>query len=180
MDAANPHQSLKGIRSEPLFVALRLKTCRQIFDFTVTRLLIEIHKKVGITKVAVVLENFVFENEVITPGIPGQPIDHSMILMEIVTGVGEYQIGGEGVFQTFKVFFDFHTFRREKTVAEVEDRDVLMSRPFQKERGALSGFIGARNAGTENHPVKVQIAAVAKQFEDRGAAADLNIVGMSS
>lgn len=180
MDSPHPHQSLERIRGEPLLVALRFEASRQVFDFAITCLLVEIHKNVGITEVTIVFENFVFENQVIAPSVPGQLIDHSMILVEIVTSVRQDQIGRQRVLQFFKVLFDFYCLRREETVAKVEDGDVLLGGSFEKEFGAAASFSAAGRAGAENHPVKFQVATRAKQFEDRAAAANLDIIRMGS
>src|SRR5580698_9932527 len=116
LDTANPHQTLKRIRSEPLFVTLGLKASHQILNLPITSLPVEIHKNIGIAKIAIVFEDFVFENKVIAPGVPGQLVNHSMILMEIVASMREDQIGRQRVFQLFKMLFDFDCLRRKKPI----------------------------------------------------------------
>ena len=180
VDTADTHQSLKGIGSEPLFVTLRFEAGGQVLDFAVTSFLIEIHVKIRVTKIAVIFENFIFEDQLIAPGVPGQLVDHSMILMEIIASVREDQIGRQRVFQLFKVLFDFDVLRRKKSIAEVQDRDILLSGTFQKEFGAMAGFFVAGGAGTENYPVEFQVATCAQKFEDGTAAANLDVVGMGS
>ncbi len=101
-NTANPHKGLKGIRSKPMVVGLGRETVHDTLYLSFALARIQWNKCIGLSQVAVVLGNFVFENQVIPEGIPGQTRYLGMILMKVITIVGENEIGIDISFDVFE------------------------------------------------------------------------------
>src|SRR5690348_1350185 len=67
-----PHQPQKGFLGEPRLRSLRFKSFHQTADFFVADFCIQRHEKVRLSHVAVILWNFVFENQMIPERIPSK------------------------------------------------------------------------------------------------------------
>src|SRR5277367_4290180 len=72
LHAPDPHEAQEGFPVEPSLGALRCKRLEQIIDLLLVERCFQWHKQVWPTDVAVVLWNFVFENEMVSKGVPGQ------------------------------------------------------------------------------------------------------------
>src|SRR3990172_6366905 len=69
-------------------------------------LLIQRYEKVRCPKVSVVLGNLVFEYHVIPESVPSKLAKKSMILVQVMPIVGEYEIWLEGHADLSKILFD--------------------------------------------------------------------------
>ena len=112
----------------------------------------------------------------LAPGVPGQLIDDAVVLVEVVASVSENQVRRNRSLEGFKVFFNFNILRGKEAVAKVQDRDRLFLRALQEQVRTADGFLLAASPRAKNDPVELQVAAGAKQFEDRTPATDLDIV----
>ena len=106
LDTTKPLQSQKGFRGKPVLFSLRHKRAANIVCFALTSCAIQSYEKVRRSQIAVVLWNFVFQDEMVAKRIPRQFADDPVILVEVVTVMSKNQIGSELVFQFFEVNFD--------------------------------------------------------------------------
>ena len=90
--ASQPGQSTKYLRIEPLLGTLRAEMLNQKVDFALQHSCSHRHVDIGSAYVSIPLRNFVFENAVIAKSIPRQTADKTMILMGIITAMGQNQI----------------------------------------------------------------------------------------
>lgn len=63
---------LEGVAGKPVFGRLSLEVLHEQIDLSVAELLRERNEKVRLTKVAIVLENLVLKDQMISEGVPGQ------------------------------------------------------------------------------------------------------------
>jgi len=90
--------------------------------------LLDCYEHVWRTTVAIVLGNFVFENEVISERIPGELRDDSVILMSIPTIVGENEIWLIDALDPFEARFDGLALIGEESIPEQRDIDAALGR----------------------------------------------------
>src|SRR5262245_17042670 len=65
------HQGEKRVFLKPTFTALRLKSLHEVTNFPFSCLSVKMHKYVGLSHIAVVFWDLVFQYKMITEGIPG-------------------------------------------------------------------------------------------------------------
>src|SRR6266446_130622 len=179
-DSPDAHQALKSILRKPMLIALRFEAGHQILDLTVANLAIERHEEIGRTEVAVVLRDFIFEDKMIPPSVPGQLVDDAVILVQIFARVGQDQIRRESVLQVLEEFLNLNTLEWEEAVAEIQDRDVFLSRAFQKEFRAPAGLTFTLGFRAKNHPMKFQIETRLEKLQDCASATNLDVVRVSA
>src|SRR5438093_11477452 len=114
----------------------------------------------------------------ITERIPCQFGNHSMILMQIISVVGENQVWRDNPFQFFEISFDIARDIGEKTVGEIFDDDVFRSGLLQEQVGAVTRFGPSLILGTENDPINSRLSVRFKQCEDRSSATYFDVVTM--
>src|SRR5260221_8352983 len=98
LDAAKSLQRQEGLRAKPLLRSLRRKGLVNILRLAFAGLAIQSHKKIRRTQVAIVLRDFVFQDEMAAKRIPSQFGDQPMILVKIMPVVGrseERRVGKE-------------------------------------------------------------------------------------
>src|SRR5229473_2282098 len=118
LDAADPHQAPHRFRREPAFPALRLERRQDMIHLRATRRFIQRHVAVGRGEIAVVLRDFVFEDQVVPKRVPGEVRNHSVILMPVPPIVGEHEIRGDLRLQVLEVLLDLAPQGREESSAE--------------------------------------------------------------
>jgi len=74
---------------------LRPKRIHDVTHFFLADIGLEGHKYAGAPHIAVVLWNFILENQVVTERVPGQCGEQAVILVCIVAIVGEDEVGGD-------------------------------------------------------------------------------------
>jgi hypothetical protein len=163
-----------------MFVSLGLEATHKVTNLAVGDFAIERDKKVGRTQVAIVFGDFVFQDEMIPPSVPRKLVYDAVVLMEIVARVGQNQVGREPAFQVLKKLLYLDALIGKEAVAELQDGDMLGSGTLQEKGRAAAGFAFAIRAGAKNDPVEFQIAPGTQELENRAAAADLDVVGMST
>ena len=80
-DAANSKQGPKCIFAEPLLASLRAERRKDMASFCFAKCFIQAYEEIGRSEIAVVLGNFVFENQVIAERIPCEFGYQTMVLM---------------------------------------------------------------------------------------------------
>lgn len=90
--ATQPRQRHKGIRGEPVLVTLTGKAVEQNLSLVFMICGGRLSVKVRGAQVAVIFWNFVFQNEMVAEGIPGQIADGPMILVPIFASMGEHNV----------------------------------------------------------------------------------------
>jgi hypothetical protein len=103
-----------------------------------------------------------------------------MILVEILSIVRKNNVGVTRVLEPFKCLLYRCSLIGEKTLTKRLKMDPVGSGRRQKAPRALSRFGLPLLARAENNPGHFRVVNFAKKSEDRPAAADFNIVRMSS
>jgi hypothetical protein len=176
--AAKAHQAQKRFAFEPMFGTLRGEGLKKKVDFVFVQGRVERHKNVGAAQVAIVLGNFVFENEVIAKGVPGKFAEQAMVLMSIALPMREDQIGIDLRLHAFEIFFDLLRAAGKKAVAIVLKDDLLIA-TRSKQLGGLGSFLTARAGSGENDPVQPELREKLLEMQKSPAATDFDIVRMS-
>ena len=106
-------------------------------DFFAIDRFIQVDKEVRYAKIAVIFRNFIFQDEVVSKGIPGQLTDQTMILMQIMPVMGEDDVWRFLPFQLLKKIFNLTANVREKTVPKFLRR-ILFSLSADRNASALA------------------------------------------
>ena len=101
-----------------MLVALRLKKTTKVFDFQVAKALFEGNEKIGRAEIAIVFRNFVFEDEMIPPSVPGEIGKDAVVLMAVVPLMSEDDVGLD-LFQSLKEPLDAFAFVGKEARAEL-------------------------------------------------------------
>ncbi len=143
--------------------------------------LIQADEKIRRSKIAIILGNFVFEDQLVAKGIPSKFGNNSMVLVKVVSIVSKYQIRLKSFPHGLKEFLDSLPLVRKKTVTIMPDDDFVANSSSTEEQmrsGKRLAF--AARIRTENRPVEIQIRIFLYQSQDRAPAADLDVVTMSA
>jgi hypothetical protein len=138
------------------------------------------NKEIGGAEITVIFGNFVFQNQVVPEGVPGEITNYPMVLVEIVAVMGENQIGFKMLFQLFKAQFDFFACRGEEAGGKILNDDLLLFRLPQEQPGAFSCFPVAGWISAEDYPKKLKAFAAPNQPQDRSPATDFYVIRMRS
>src|SRR5262249_55329259 len=125
LDPANPQERQERIRCEPVLVLLTLEALHEHGDLLLTGRLVEMHEDIRGAQVAVVLQNLVLEDHLVTKGVPRHLRHEPMILVKVVAEVREHEVGLDSHLELFEECLDLLTNVREEAVLEVLDHDVL-------------------------------------------------------
>jgi hypothetical protein len=98
-----------------------------------------------------------------------------MILVTIMTVMREHNVRLERAFQLFEFLLQSGSLKWQETRFELP-HDCLLLGASQQRFGARASFISPPPFRAKDHPVNVQIATFANPFQERTAAANLNIV----
>jgi len=176
--AANAHEPEKSVLGEPLLIALRTKALHQEAHFARRGLRVQRDKEIGSSKVAIVLGNFVFQNEMIPPGVPNELIEDAVVLMQVMTGMGENDVWRKQLFEFFKIVFNFSEDRGEVAVAKIFDENVILCGALEKKRGTAASFPFALCSGAEHYPKEFKFAVSSNQLKNGAAAANFYVIAM--
>src|ERR1017187_9428860 len=103
-----------------------------------------------------------------------------MILMQIFAVVGEDQIRRDLVAQPLDELLNPLAHEREVTVPKMLDHDPLGNSALQENLCAVFGLTGAQGRGAEDDPMDGDVGVLFGEFQERAAAADLNVVGVGA
>ena len=133
LDATKPLERQKSIRGKPVLRSLRSKRLADVLRLSLAGLAIQSYEKIRRPQIAIVLWDFVFQDEVATKCIPRQLADHPMILVKVVAAVGQNQIGRKLFLQLFEFSFDTSMERREIAIAVIPDHYLLRLRAAEEQ-----------------------------------------------
>ena len=102
-----------------MFLFLRPKSLENVLHLPLTKQFIQLYIKIWCAEVPVVFGYFVFQNQVVPPGIPGQFTDHAMVLVQVMPVVGKDHIGRDVVLQLFEVRLNFRSTVGEKSIPKI-------------------------------------------------------------
>ena len=134
------------------------------------------HIEVWSSHVAIPFWDLVLKNEMISKRIPSEASDLAMVLMRVVTAVGEDHIGIDAAFQAFKPGFDLLALLGEEAVSKSHDLDVA-ARSFQQKLGSrCSGFLFAFTGSTEHAPMDVKLNAIVLPAQKCRSRTNLDVI----
>jgi len=163
-----------------MFVGLCFEEPLQEGNFGLGNFIFERDEGVRLGQVSIELGNFVFENQMIAKGVPGEIGKNAMILMPIIAEMSEDQVGLNETFELLEVIFDQFTLVGEEAGPEILYNDLRSNRALQEGFGAFPSFVGAGPFGTENHPKDFEIRFCAEEGKDSATAADFDVIGMGA
>ena len=152
LHTTEPQQRPEEVRRKPIFISLSLKMGHEQADLFLAGRVVQVNEEIGGTHIAVPLRDFIFEDEVIPEGIPGQLRHDPMILVEIVPVMSEHDIRRLVGLQLFKELLDLFRSIWEEAGLEAFDGDVslvgMLQEAFSTHRGLSVSFA----AGAEYDP----------------------------
>src|SRR6266851_4513062 len=172
----DPLKAQESIGGEPLLGALRWKRIKNVFCLSIAGKAVQCDETIWCSQISIVLGNLIFQDQVVSKGVPGQFINHAMILMEIVPIVRQDQVWIELLLEFFEFPFDSRMKRRKETVPKFLDRHFFflclgkenVSRP---KRFSLPDWSRAENIPVDHRP-----GMLAKQTQNGSAAPDFNVI----
>ena len=105
--------------------------CQQI-DLGLAVAIAQWNIKSRATEIPVVFGNLIFQNQVIAKRVPGQFVDETMILVQIMTVVCQNNIGIDSALKTFELIFYLAADVREIPVLEIVYMQVAFHGATQK------------------------------------------------
>jgi hypothetical protein len=178
-DAPNTMHGFKRAASEPMFVRLSSEMLKKQVDLLGANLFGKRHKEIRAAEVAVVLDDFVLQDEMSTEGVPSQIGEHTMILMPVIAIMCEDDVRIELGPDLFKSLLDCLTLIREEACPEFLQFDRAFSSLCEELEGASFGLRISRWLGAKDNPSHFERGIFVYQRKDSAAAADFDIVGMS-
>jgi hypothetical protein len=179
-DAAKAGQSVKSVGSKPAALTLRRETSHQDFRFALDISRLQWHENIGMSKIALVLGDLVFQYRVITPRIPGQLGQQCMVLVPIGAMVRENKVRLNRLLQSFKCVLYGFELRREITGAKIEQFQSWRCPTGVQLSGSSTGFRAAQLVRREDRPHKLCLWPLASPTQQGATAADFNIVAVGA
>src|SRR3990172_8835261 len=137
-------------------VFLGLERCEDRVDFTAACGFIQFNERIGGAKISMILRDLVFQDELVPKGVPGQLGNYPVILVQIVTVMGEDEIGRHSFLQQLEVVLDLAADVREEAVPETLDENVLLSCSREKNIGAVDGLAPPLCIRAEHNPCDIE------------------------
>src|SRR6185312_889777 len=134
---------------------------------------------VRLREVAVELGNLIFEHQVIAERVPGQFPEQAMILVAILTAVGQHHIRGNPAAQRFQSLLDFGEEGRKVAIAEFAHFEIQLRRWAQKRPPRRPGFLGPRSARRKDRPYEAGVRVALRPGSKGSTASDLDVVAVS-
>ena len=76
------------------------------------------HEQIGLSEVAVVFRDFVFQNQFAPKSIPGQIGNQAMVLVPVIAVVSQDDVRRKTLLERFEILLDFGALVGEKAVAK--------------------------------------------------------------
>src|SRR5688572_16890096 len=115
-----------------MFVPLSTEKAHKGFHFGSCQRLANRDKEVGGTQVGIVLGDFIFEDEVASPGVPCQFAKQTMVLMQIVAIMSKDDVRLESTFKFLEAVFHLTAVIGQKTVAKRSNNNCFSFDASQK------------------------------------------------
>jgi len=103
-----------------------------------------------------------------------------MILMSVALPVGQDHRRIEIAFDALEAILDIGTLEGKVPVTKTQDFDLLLGNIFEEGDGTVPRLGLASAGGAEDYPSHNEIGHLCSEAQDRSAATDLNVVGMST
>jgi hypothetical protein len=174
--STEPEQAEESLLAEPIFPPLCSENIEQRFAFAPGRARAQRHVQIWLAEISVPLRNLVFENELVTEGVPRQVGHYPVVLVPVVARVGKDDIRSKLAGETLERILDRVEMGREIAVAEFVQADCL-ARCWSKElpRSAL-GLTRTVSSGAPDNPSEFRSRSSARQLRQRATAANLDVV----
>ena len=109
---------LESVFGEPMLRRLGHEMLQEQIDLQGGKSIRKRQIQIRAPEVTVILQNLVFQNQMVPECIPGQVGQHPVILMSIISVMGEDNIGVEFRLNLFKPVFDRYPFARKIALAK--------------------------------------------------------------
>lgn len=94
--------------------------------FALTGRFVKVNIEVGRAKIAIILGNLIFPDQVVAEGVPCEIADDPMILVQIVAAVAEDEVGRGLRFERFKSLLDGWTIIGKESIAKAMNDDLFL------------------------------------------------------
>lgn len=163
-----------------MFVVLGAEKAAEVICLFCCHPLVKRHKKIWRGEVAVIFGNFIFENQMVSKGVPSQIGNEAMVLVTVIPKMRENQVWSNVGLQGFKKVLDQGALEWKVAVSEIFCDDVRFGRIAQEHAGALFGFEIARLIGGKNNPPHRKAGQLTGQADDGTTAADFDVIAVGS
>ena len=118
----------------------------------------------------------------VSPGVPGQLRDETVVLMPVVVVVGENEVRREARLEVLEGFLDELALERKKSVAKpMNDDFALGAGAGQEHLSRASRFLDPLGVlAAEHHPFHFELGVGLGQIQNRAAGPDFDVVAMGA
>src|SRR6267378_3256291 len=162
-DAAQSQNRRKNILGEPALVSLAVKAPYDSLNFFAGDRLSQVNKKIGCPEVSIILDDFVFENQVVSEGVPSQLGNQPVVLMEISAIMRQDKIREIFSFEFLKEVLYFSSNIGKIAVSKFLDDDLLSLRVRQEQTCTLDCFRPSLPGCSQHDPVDLRSGVFFKQ-----------------
>src|SRR5438094_6955646 len=92
-EPAQPQNRKESILGKPVFMFLACETLNDILNFFATDRITQMNEKIGRPDISIVLDDFVFQDEVSPECVPSQLRYKAVVLMKVVPIISQDEIG---------------------------------------------------------------------------------------
>src|SRR4029434_6486030 len=136
LHSTHAQEGPEEILREPALAGLAWEAGKDHLDFPPTERVVERYEDIRRPEVAVVLGDLVFENELVSEGVPRELGDQPVVLMEVVAVVGEHEVRGSRTLELLEGLLDSRPVVRQEPITEFLDDDLGFRRAAQEPLGA--------------------------------------------
>ena len=151
-EPAQPQNRKESILGKPVFMFLACETLDDILNFFATDRITQMNEKIGRPDISIVLDDFVFQDEVIPECVPSQLRYKAVVLMEVLAIMCQDEIRRGFSLQFFEEIFYLSPNVGEKSISKPFDSDFFSSRIRQKEICTLDRFIHPLLSRSQHDP----------------------------
>jgi hypothetical protein len=108
-DSAESKHRKERVLGEPAFASLAPEVLHQVTHLLLADRIVQLHEEVWDSKVSVVLDYFVLENRMVPKRVPGQFRHEAMILMQVISVMGKYEVGSAVTLELLEGFLELGT-----------------------------------------------------------------------
>ena len=127
-EPAQPQNRKESILGKPVFMFLACETLNDILNFFATDRITQMNEKIGRPGISIVLDDFVFQDEMIPECVPSQLGYKAVVLMEVLAMMCQDEIRRGFSLQFFEEIFYLSPNVGEKSISQTFDRNFFSSR----------------------------------------------------
>ena len=177
---AQAHQPEERLAVEPVLAGLGREVLLEQRQLPLHDLRRERHEHVRPPEVAVELRDLVLEDQVVAEGVPRQLAGESVILVEVVTGVGEDELRIDAPLQILEHLLDLAADVGQEAVSELVHLDASRGGSREERLRARPCLRRALPGGREHHPVDLELRIRRDEREEGSSAPDLDVVRVAA